>query len=48
MLTRIKIFIDKKWIVRQIHTGFSGPGTGEYYLKLVEEFGRYMEKLERE
>jgi thiol-disulfide isomerase/thioredoxin len=42
------IIIDKKGIVRQIHTGFSGPGTGEYYLKFVEEFGRFMEKLERE
>jgi thiol-disulfide isomerase/thioredoxin len=35
-LTAIKsfpttIFIDKKGIVRDIHTNFFGPGTGEYY-----------------
>jgi hypothetical protein len=42
------IIIDKKGIVRQIHTGFSGPGTGEYYNKFVEEFTRFMEKLEKE
>lgn len=42
------IIIDKKGIVRQIHTGFSGPGTGEYYIKFVEEFGRFVEKLEKE
>jgi thiol-disulfide isomerase/thioredoxin len=42
------IIIDKKGIVRQIHTGFSGPGTGEYYNKFVEEFTRFVEKLEKE
>ncbi len=42
------IIIDKKGIVRQIHTGFSGPGTGEYYIKFVEEFERFMEKLDKE
>ena len=42
------IIIDKMGIVRQIHTGFSGPGTGEYYLKFVEEFGRFIEKLDKE
>ncbi len=46
--TRIKIGIDKKGTIRQIHTGFSGSGTGEYYIKFVEEFGRFIEKLERE
>ncbi len=32
------ILIDKNGKVRKIHTGFSGPGTGEYYEKFVEEF----------
>ncbi|MCP9769375.1 TlpA family protein disulfide reductase [Lacihabitans sp. LS3-19] len=42
------IIIDKKGIVRQIHTGFSGPGTGEYYNSFVEDFRRFVEKLEKE
>ena len=39
------IFIDKKGKVRKIHTGFSGPGTGEYYEQFVEEFNLFVEKL---
>jgi len=39
------IFIDKKGIVRQIHTGFSGPGTGEYYQEFVEETDRFVTQL---
>lgn len=39
------IFIDKKGVVRQINTGFSGPGTGPYYDKLVDEFNRLVDKL---
>ena len=39
------IFIDKKGNVRQIHTGFSGPGTGAYYDKFVDEFNRLVDKL---
>lgn len=39
------IFIDKKGKVREIHTGFSGPGTGEYYDHFVEEFNGLMEKM---
>jgi thiol-disulfide isomerase/thioredoxin len=39
------IFIDKKGIVRKIHTGFSGPGTGKYYDQYVEEFNLFMDKL---
>ena len=39
------IFIDKKGKVRQIHTGFSGPGTGKYYDQYVEEFNRLVDKL---
>jgi peroxiredoxin len=32
------IFIDRSGRVRQIHTGFSGPGTGEHYLRLQASF----------
>ena len=39
------IFIDKKGKVREIHTGFSGPGTGEYYDKFVENFEKLMDKM---
>lgn len=39
------IFVDKKGTVREIHTGFSGPGTGAYYDKFVDEFNRLMDKL---
>ncbi|WP_017731837.1 TlpA disulfide reductase family protein [Nafulsella turpanensis] len=39
------IFIDKEGNVRKIHTGFSGPGTGEYYTRFVEEFNLFTDKL---
>ncbi len=39
------IFIDKNGKVRNIHTGFSGPGTGVYYEQFAEEFNVLMEKL---
>jgi len=50
MLNRIigfptTIFIDKKGNVRQIHTGFSGPGTGKYYDEFTEDFNRLVDKL---
>jgi peroxiredoxin len=32
------IIIDKKGDVRKIHTGFSGPGTGNYYTEFTKEF----------
>jgi len=35
------IYIDKNGTVREIHTGFNGPATGEYY----EEFKKNFEKL---
>lgn len=34
------IIIDKKGDVRKIHTGFSGPGTGQYYIDFISEFER--------
>ncbi|QRR02797.1 peroxiredoxin family protein [Dyadobacter sandarakinus] len=39
------IFIDKKGKVREIHTGFSGPGTGKYYDEFVADFNGLMDKL---
>ena len=42
------IIIDKKGVVRKIHTGFSGPATGDYYLKYKEEFNQYIDKLLKE
>jgi thiol-disulfide isomerase/thioredoxin len=50
MLNRIMSFpttiiLDGQHRVRKIHTGFSGPGTGEYYERFVEEFNMLMDKL---
>lgn len=42
------IIVDKKGVVRKIHTGFRGPGTGSYYQEYVEEFSRFIEKLQAE
>jgi len=39
------IILDRQHKVRKIHTGFSGPGTGEYYENYVEEFNLLMDKL---
>lgn len=39
------IVIDKKGVVREIHTGFSGPGTGKYYVNFVNQFENMMNKL---
>ncbi len=42
------IIIDKKGVVRKIHTGFSGPGTGVYYTQFINEFDKLTEELLRE
>ncbi|GAB3922862.1 peroxiredoxin family protein [Mucilaginibacter myungsuensis] len=39
------IIIDKKGDVRKIHTGFSGPGTGEHYVEFVNEFEKLTDDL---
>ena len=39
------IFIDKHGKVREIHTGFNGPGTGHYYDEFVTDFNTLMDKL---
>ena len=42
------IIIDKKGIVRKIHTGFSGPGTGVYYTEFINEFDKLTDELLKE
>jgi peroxiredoxin len=32
------LFIDRKGVVRHIHTGFSGPATGGHYIALTQDF----------
>jgi peroxiredoxin len=39
------IILDKKHKIRQIHTGFSGPGTGKYYDQWVQDFEALMQKI---
>ena len=42
------IFIDKKGRVRNIHTGFNGPATGEKYIQFTKEFENFVKKLTEE
>lgn len=39
------VLIDRQGQVRKIHTGFSGPATGEHYTQLVNEFKSNVEQL---
>ena len=39
------VYIDRSGEVRRVHTGFSGPGTGEYYSEFVEETDRFVTTL---
>jgi thiol-disulfide isomerase/thioredoxin len=39
------IFIDRKGKVRKIHTGFSGPATGEHYTDFVSEVKATLDQL---
>ncbi|HEY0747406.1 MAG TPA: TlpA disulfide reductase family protein [Steroidobacteraceae bacterium] len=39
------IFIDRKGHVRKIHTGFSGPATGEHYLEFGKEVKSTLDQL---
>lgn len=39
------LFIDKKGEVRKIHTGFSGPGTGQYYTDFVTSTDAFIKTL---
>lgn len=42
------LIIDKNGVVRKIHTGFSGPGTGKYYNEFVAEFEQTIKNLSAE
>jgi hypothetical protein len=39
------IFIDRRGQVRKIHTGYSGPATGEHYTQFVAEFKSTLAQL---
>lgn len=39
------MFIDRKSTIRKVETGFTGPGTGEHYVKFVEETTKLIELL---
>ncbi len=39
------IFIDKKGEIRKIHTGFNGPGTGNFYADFVESTDYFVKGL---
>jgi thiol-disulfide isomerase/thioredoxin len=39
------LFIDRGGRVRRIHTGFSGPGTGEHYVRLQKQFNDLVSEL---
>ena len=42
------IIIDKEGTVRKIHTGFTGPGTGNHYSKFKTEFEKTIDDLLKE
>jgi thiol-disulfide isomerase/thioredoxin len=39
------LYIDKDGVIRKIHTGFNGPGTGPYYLKYAEQTNKFVQTL---
>ena len=39
------IFIDKRGVVRKIHTGFNGPATGEKFVEFKETFNAFINEL---
>ena len=39
------VIVDRNGHVRRIHTGFSGPATGEHYTQSVAEFKRTVDQL---
>ncbi len=39
------IFIDRKGRVRRIHTGYSGPATGEHFTRFAAEFKGTLDRL---
>ncbi len=39
------IYVDKSGKVKEVHTGFNGPGTGEHYEEYKRAFNALMDKL---
>lgn len=39
------IFVGRDGKVKKIHTGFSGPGTGEYYSQFIQHFNETVNEL---
>jgi len=39
------IFIDRNGDIKKIHTGFTGPGTGETYEQLVGQINELLEEM---
>lgn len=44
----LTIFIDKQGNVRELHTSFYGPGSGEYYTTYKKDFNATVDKLLQE
>lgn len=42
------IFIGKDGQIKKVHTGFNGPGTGQYYIDFVNETTLFVESLLKE
>ena len=42
------VFIGRDGKVKKIHTGFSGPGTLEYYDRFIQEFNQTVDALLKE
>lgn len=42
------IYIDKKGLVRKVHTGFNGPATGKLFTQFEEEFTSFIKLLDAE
>ena len=39
------LFVDRSGEIVKIHTGFYGPGTGEYYTEYVKETKAFLNHL---
>jgi hypothetical protein len=39
------VFIDRKGNVRTIHTGYTGPATGDHYVQFVNEVKSTLDQL---
>ncbi len=39
------IFVDKKGTIRKVHSGFSGPATGQHFADFQKEFAEIVEQL---